>query len=624
MCGITGIWAFNEVGRFQLTNLDKATRSLAHRGPDHHGTFNDHFVGLGHRRLSIIDTSAAGNQPMASADGRYQMVFNGEIYNYKALQKELVDRGVQFRSGSDTEVLLNLYIHQGKSFLQKLNGFFAFAIYDTQRKSLFIARDRIGIKPLLYFQDEYKFLFASEMQAIIAYGLDLKIDQPALHTYLQLNYTPAPLTMVDGIKKLMPGQCIEITGNEVNISTYYTLPGHIELGTSKLSYEEAKKELLERMERSVARRMVSDVPLGTFLSGGIDSSVVTAVASQQKEHLATFSIGFSDNKFFDETHYAESVAKKFKTQHTTFKLSNQEIFSHIHQIVEHLDEPFADSSAIPVYILCQETHKHVTVALSGDGADEIFSGYNKHAAWLKMEQQGTFARIISLLAPIASKLPQSRSGKFSNLARQILKFNQGIHLSPADRYWFLASLSSSSQVDALLEQEIKPADKSEWLQDFDDYKDINNMLRADSSFVLTNDMLKKVDIMSMANALEVRVPFLDHELVEYVFSLPTDYKINGKMRKRILQDTYRDILPAELYNRPKKGFEMPLLDWLRTSLSGELEKTIFEKEKISDQGIFNFDELMAMKKQLYSNNPGDIHARIWAVYAFQKWYDRYF
>ncbi|WP_109832928.1 asparagine synthase (glutamine-hydrolyzing) [Reichenbachiella versicolor] len=622
MCGITGIWAFNEIGRFQLTNLDQATRSLEHRGPDNHGTFHDHFVGLGHRRLSIIDTSSAGHQPFSIMDGRYQMVFNGEIYNYRELRKDLEAKGISFSSDSDTEVLINLFIHEGKSCLGKLNGFFAFAVYDTIEKSLFIARDRVGIKPMLYYQDEFKFLFASEIQSIIAYGIEPKVDQNVLHTYLQLNYTPAPYSMLAGVKKLMPGEYAEISDNGVKIQKYYELP--TSLGSYQGSYVESKKELKRRLELSVQRRMVADVPLGTFLSGGIDSSVITAVASKQTDQLATFSIGFSDNKFFDETHYAESVARKFNTNHTTFKLSNDQIFSHISDIVDHLDEPFADSSAIPVYILCQETRKHVTVALSGDGADEIFSGYNKHAGWWKMENDSKFKAMVSLMAPFAKLIPQSRSGKFSNIARQILKFSKAMKMSHAERYWFLATLSSSAEASALLKDKVESLDSQQWLTDFTSYQDMNDMLRADSHLVLTNDMLKKVDIMSMANSLEVRVPFLDHELVEFVFSLPQEMKINGSMRKRILQDTYRDLLPTELYKRPKKGFEMPLLDWLKTSLASDLNSSIFNRDKIEDQSVFNWEEISALKQKLYSNNPGDVHAKVWAVYAFQKWYDKYF
>ncbi|WP_456460258.1 asparagine synthase (glutamine-hydrolyzing) [Reichenbachiella sp.] len=622
MCGITGILAFNEVGRFNLTNLEKATMALAHRGPDNHSTYINHLVGLGHRRLSIIDTSENANQPFEIMDGRYIITFNGEIFNYQSLRKELVSKGIQFKSDSDTEVLLHLYAQEGTRCLERLNGFFAFAIYDTREKSLFIARDRLGIKPLLFFQDEFKFLFASEMSAMMALGIDKAINPEALNYYLQLNYTPAPLTMIEGVKKLEPGHYIFIQNGKVDIQRYYNIPADEE--NTFTDYNVTKNQLQTLLEKSVARRMIADVPLGCFLSGGIDSSVITAVASNQTQSLKTFSIGFEGNKFFDETQYAELVAKKFKTDHTTFKLTNDEITSHLADIVDHIDEPFADSSAIPVYLLSKKTREHVTVALSGDGADEIFSGYNKHAAWWKIENDTKFKRLISLAQPFAKLMPKSRSGAISNAARQVVRFAEAMKLSPADRYWFLASFTSQSKVDDLLTKPfLNNEQRMSWMNSMNNYKDMNDFLRLDSEFVLPNDMLKKVDLMSMANSLEVRVPFLDHELVDFVFSLPESMKINGSIRKRILQDTYRHILPSELYNRPKKGFEIPLLDWLKSSLKSELTTHLFDRDLIESQGLFSWHEVMALQKQLFSRNPEDSHARVWGLYVFQKWHAKY-
>ncbi|MFY0628236.1 MAG: asparagine synthase (glutamine-hydrolyzing) [Reichenbachiella sp.] len=623
MCGITGIWAFDEVGQKELANLELSTQTLSHRGPNDHGTYKNHILGLGHRRLSIIDTSSAGHQPMSAYNNRYHLVFNGEIYNYQELRQQLQINGVSFDSDSDTEVLLNLLIHEGKQAIHKLNGFFAFAFYDNKTNDLIIARDRIGIKPLLYAQDESKFLFASELQAIMAYGFKPKINETALNYYLQLNYIPAPLTMVQGVKKLLPGELIEIKNGKVEVSSYYEIPKN--RNTLNISYGDAQIQLRERLAESVRKRMVADVPLGCFLSGGIDSSVITAVASQQTDQLSTFSIGFSDNPFFDETKYAESVAKKFKTNHSTFRLTNDEIFSHIQDIVGHLDEPFADSSAIPVYVLSKKTKEHVTVALSGDGADEIFSGYNKHAAWWRMEHGGGFEKILKAAAPVAGIMPKSRSNKFSNSMRQIVRFSKAAKLNRAERYWFLASMASSDEVSRLLLA--KPQEgqiKKEWMSALDSYTDMNDVLRMDSTFLLPNDMLKKVDLMSMSNSLEVRVPFLDHELLEFVFSLQESYKMDGAMRKKILQDTYRDILPKELYQRPKKGFEMPLLNWLKSSLKSELSDHVFNRDLIESQQIFNWEEINKLNQQLHSRNPEDSHARVWALYSFQKWYGRYF
>lgn len=623
MCGITGILAFNEVGRFNLTNLEKATLALAHRGPDNHGTYFDHFVGLGHRRLSIIDTSPNGNQPFEILDGRYVITFNGEIFNYKILKKELIAKGIQFKSDSDTEVLLHLFATEGKDCLQKLNGFFCFAVYDSLEKSLFIARDRLGIKPLLYFQDEFKFIFGSEMNAILAYGIDHGIDQEALNYYLQLNYTPAPLTMIQGVRKLEPGHYLKIKNGQVSQFQYYDIPKAN--AAEGLTYSSAKARLHELLQLSVERRMIADVPLGCFLSGGIDSSVITGIASSQTNSLSTFSIGFEGNKFFDETSYAELVATKFKTNHTTFRLSNEEITNHLETIVDHIDEPFADSSAIPVFLLSKKTREHVTVALSGDGADEIFSGYNKHAAWWKIENDRNFKALIKLASPLAQILPKSRSGFFGNTARQAVKFAEAMKMSPNNRYWFLASFANQHQADrimGILESDTFQKDK--WMEPMTNYSNINDLLWLDSKFVLPNDMLKKVDLMSMANGLEVRVPFLDHELVNFVFSLPDEMKITQSMRKRILQDTYREALPKELYNRPKKGFEMPLLNWLKSSLKGELNQHLFDRDKIESQGLFVWNEIESLKTQLFSSNPSDSHARIWALYVFQKWHAKYF
>ncbi|MGL1889555.1 MAG: asparagine synthase (glutamine-hydrolyzing) [Reichenbachiella sp.] len=624
MCGITGICTFNELGRKKMSNLEKATLSLAHRGPDDQGVWDDGTVGLGHRRLSILDVTQNGHQPMQILEGRYTIVFNGEIFNFKSLRKDLIAKGIQFVSDSDTEVILHLYAQEGKAFLKKLNGFFALAIYDNQEQSMFIARDRLGIKPLLYFQDESKVLFASEMQSILTYGIEKEIDHDALNYYLQLNYTPAPLTMIKGVKKLMPGQCIEIVNGKVSIEQYYELPKRESINRS-LNYEQAKTQLVDQLDASVQKRMVADVPLGTFLSGGIDSSVITTLAARHTDQLSTFSVGFKDNKFFDETHYAEMVAKKCKTNHTTFKLSNDEIFEEIADIVDHLDEPFADSSAIPVSILCKKTRAHVTVALSGDGADEMFSGYNKHAAWYQMEHGKLKSSLISAAAPLARRMPKSRSGKVSNIMRQVVKFDETKNLSPVERYWRLASLANSSQVNKILvNQSVDTTYQEQWMSGLNDYQDMLEVLRMDTQFVLPNDMLKKVDLMSMANSLEVRVPFLDHELVDFVFSLPEEFKINGKMRKRILQDAFRPVLPAELYNRSKKGFEMPLLDWLRTSLKTELDEHLFNQEVIEGGGLFNWSEISRLNKQLHSSNPGDSHAQVWALYVFQKWYQKHF
>lgn len=627
MCGITGIFAFNEIGRMQLIYLENATYALGKRGPDHHQTFLDGHVGLGHRRLSIIDTSNAAHQPMSDQSERYTLVFNGEIYNYKQLRQELSQKGYSFKSDGDTEVLLNLLIDQGKESINKINGFFAFAFYDKKENTLLVARDRLGIKPLLIYQDNDKFLFASEMKSMLNYTVKKTINKEALNYYLQLNYTPAPLTMIEGVTKLMPGELLELKGGgEVEKSEYYQIPKPVsDHSAIDLSYDQAKDKLIHLLETSVADRMISDVPLGAFLSGGIDSSVITAIASKQTEHLKTFSIGYKDDKFFDETHYAEAVAKKFNTDHTVFSLSRNELLEHLDDAVDYLDDPFADSSALPVFILSKKTRKHVTVSLSGDGADEIFSGYNKHAAWQRAATGGFTNSLIKLGAPVFQVMPKSRSGKIGNIFRQLLRYSKMLKLSPKERYWFLASFQQHAAVQQLLTRDYyrwNEKYKVDYLNNLDG-SSFNHFLLTDSKLVLPNDMLTKVDLMSMANHLEVRVPFLDHRVVEFANSLPASYKIKGDIRKRVLQEAFREILPEELYNRPKKGFEVPLLSWFNNELKYTLEKEVFNRELIEAQGIFQWEAIAQMQKKLTSFDPGDVHAKIWAVFVFQRWHKKY-
>jgi asparagine synthase (glutamine-hydrolysing) len=632
MCGITGIYAFNLVGKVHKINVTAATIALEKRGPDFQDIHLDDWVGLGHRRLSIIDTSECGHQPMWDNSKRYCIIFNGEIFNYKELKQSLDAKGIQFKSQSDTEVLLNLYILEKEKCLDKLNGFFSFCIYDKTEQSFFIARDRYGIKPLLYVYDEDKFLFASEMKSILQYGIEKQIDHSSLLTYLQVNYIPAPSTIFNNVKKLMPGHFIKIKRQKIEIQQYYKIPfNHNTAQHNPLSYQAATEKLKLLLEDSVQRRLVADVPLGCFLSGGIDSSVVTALASKHKPDLQTFSIGYRDEKFFDETNYAKLVAKKFNTSHTVFSLTNDDLYAHVRSILDYIDEPFADSSAIAVYMLSKETRKHATVALSGDGADELLAGYNKHAAAYRVLHPGLAENTVKSFAPLLKIFPQSRNNFLSNKVRQAIRFQQGAKLKSADRYWRWASFTEKDEALRLLNPALV---SDEWLSEYanrrniilqsiPDSESINDILLTDMHLVLANDMLTKVDLMSMANGLEVRVPFLDYHVVDFIFSLPDHYKIDRSLRKKVLQDAFRDILPAELYNRPKKGFEVPLLKWLRREMKSIIVDDLLSKDLIESQGIFNYSEIEKLKQQLFSNNPGDIHARIWGLVVFQWWWKKW-
>jgi len=628
MCGITGIFAFNLVGKFNKIHVTAATMALEKRGPDFQDIYIDEWVGLGHRRLSIIDTSSDGHQPMWDESKRFGIVFNGEIFNYRELKKELESKGISFRSQSDTEVLLKLYMLEGELCLNKLNGFFAFCIYDREEQSFFLARDRYGIKPLLYVHDEDKFIFASEMKSVLHYGIEKDIDENALFTYLQLNYIPASQTIFKKVRKVMPGTHLKLKRRQLTSTTWYTIPTQV---NEHISYEDAKARLKGLMEASVQRRLVADVPLGSFLSGGIDSSVVTGIASRLKPDLQTFSIGFRDEKFFDETEYATLVSKHFNTKHHIFQLTNDDLYTHVRSVLDYIDEPFADSSAINVFILSRETRKHATVALSGDGADEMFAGYNKHEALLRLMSPGLKENVVSALSPLWKFFPQSRNNPLANLARQLDRFASGAKLPPAERYWRWASYTNeegaarifSETWRAKLDHPAYHQAKDLLLRHLKAQADMNDYLRTDMELVLPGDMLTKVDLMSMANGLEVRVPFLDYEIVDFVFGLPSEYKINGNMRKRILQDAYRDFLPERLYRRPKKGFEVPLLKWFRREMKPMITDDLLSEQTIREQGIFNYEEIDLLKKQLFSSNPGDATARTWALIVFQHWYKKY-
>jgi asparagine synthase (glutamine-hydrolysing) len=635
MCGITGIYAFNEIGRFNSIHLANATQKLNKRGPDAQNMSLHHYVNLGHARLSIIDLSTEANQPMQDETGRYTIVFNGEIFNFQEIKTRLESLGETFRTHSDTEVLLKAYMRFGADCLPMTNGFFAFAIYDSQTEELFLARDRMGVLPLLIYQDEDKLLFASEMKSLLAYNFAKELDYTALYAYLQLNYLPPQTTIFKNVRKLPAGHYLRISGRDkMEERPFYTIPSPEQTRLS-LDYDVQKKQLSELLEASVKRRLIADVPLGCFLSGGIDSSVITALASRHTDKLNTFSIGYRDEKFFDETSYAQLVAKKFNTNHTIFSLTNQDLYGELFNMLDYIDEPFADSSALAVYILSKRTRNKVTVALSGDGADELFSGYNKHYGEYMMRKGGWKMNLLSSLLSLWKILPKSRQTPFGNKIRQFQRFAEGSRVGEKQRYWQWATFTDEGQARDLLsadsvgrlqetEYESLKNDILKHLHEGRGGEDFNEVLYTDMHLVLQGDMLTKVDLMSMGNSLEVRTPFLDYEVVNFVAQLPVASKIQGKMRKRILQDAFRDVLPAELYNRPKHGFEVPLLKWLRGELRDLLENDLLQDDFIREQNIFNVEEIKRLKTKLFSSNPEDIHARIWGLLVFQYWWKKYF
>ena len=626
MCGIAGVYAITAAGADKFKLMENAVGLMSRRGPDCQRVFSGKRICMGHARLSVIDLSENANQPMQDSSGRYTIVYNGEVFNFKQLRDKLVDKGYKFKSVSDAEVVLYQYINDGPKCLDKFVGFFAFAIYDKLDDVLFVARDRMGQKPLLYWQGHDSIVFASEMKVMMALDIPRKLDMTSLFAYLQFNYIPSPDTIFENVKKLNPGHYLMVSNGQTKEVRYYSIPYNYS-NLEVMDYEHAQRMLRELIEQSVTERLEADVPLGAFLSGGIDSSVIVAEASKHVGRLDTFSIGYADEPFFDETRYAQLVADKFHTNHHVFKLTNNDLFECLYNVLDYLDEPFADSSAIAVNILSRETRKHVTVALSGDGADEVFGGYNKHLAHYRALNGGLSNTLVKLASPLYGLLPQSRNTKISNKIRQLSRFAKGLKLSEQDRYMAWASLMDEDTASRMLNRKVLIQDnnrrKFNIISCIRDDKQIGDILYADMQLVLVSDMLFKVDMMSMAESLEVRSPFLDHRLVNFAFSLPCNYLVNRRKRKMILQDAYRQQLPYELYNRPKHGFEVPLLNWFRGELRSTIETDYLNDSFIREQNIFNPEMVRQLKSQMLSKSPGDSPAHIWALIVFQHWWKKY-
>lgn len=624
MCGIVGIIAKDETGKQNFNNLREAVNQLHHRGPDASGTITHNNIGLGHARLSIIDTSEGATQPFFSKDGRYILVFNGEIYNFKQLRKPLEQKGYAFKTHSDTEVLLYHLIENGKAGINDLNGFFGFAFYDKEEEFTLIARDRFGIKPLHIYEDDHQLIFGSELKSIFSFNITKELDLSSLQLFFKFNYIPQPFSILKQCKKLNPGELLEFKNGSSSISKYYTLP--FEPNEYSFSnYEEAQKKLREILEQSVLDRMVADVPIGSFLSGGIDSSVIVALASKHTQNLNTFSIGYKDEPLFDETHFAKLVADKYKTNHTVFELTNDDLYNQLHKVLDYTDEPFADSSGLAVNILSMHTRQKATVALSGDGADEIFSGYNKHMAEYLARQKSLKNSAVKLGKPLWKALPKSRNSKLGNLNRQLLRFSEGMSKGNSERYWDWAGILKDEQAGSFIKKSDNNFDikKKQILSPHLNSDDFNGVLYQDVQQVLVGDMLTKVDMNSMNNSLEVRVPFLDHRVVEFAFQIPSSFKIQQGIKKKILQESFRPDLPEDLFKRPKHGFEVPLLKWFRGELASEIKENYLNRDFIESQGILNWTEVEDLLKKLNSSNPEDSAATTWALIVFQHWWKKW-
>ncbi|MEJ5266466.1 MAG: asparagine synthase (glutamine-hydrolyzing) [Bacteroidales bacterium] len=627
MCGIFGYLSYNNDAKIFEDRLKNAVKTLENRGPDYSGIFIHNNVGLGHTRLAVIDTSQAGSQPFFDSQKKYVLIFNGEFYNFKDYIDELKNDGVKFISRSDTEVLLYLLIKYREKAIEKINGCFAFAFYDLQKQELLLARDRMGINPLVFYKDDNFFVFGSELKSLLAFGIQKKINYSALNFYFKLNYLPTEISILDNVFKLNPGHFLIVNKEGIKKQKYYQIPIPVE-NEYETDYKSSAKKLRELLSESVKRRLISDVPICTFLSGGIDSSIITAIASQYTKDLNTFSIGFKNEEFYDETKYAELLSKRYKTNHTAFLIQPKDMLEDVFKVLEYLDEPFGDSSSIAVYRLSKLVRQKATVALSGDGADEMFAGYNKHSAHFMAKYAGSKEKLTALLNPLWKNLPKSRSSKYTNYIRQLNRFAEGFKLSPEERYFYWASIGYDDYVNNLLavssDYQILNKIISKYNSLSNNSDDLNFVLYKDMHLVLQGDMLTKVDLMSMANSLEVRTPFLDHTVVDFVFRLPSYFKITANNRKKILKDAFSDLLPEDIVSRPKHGFEVPLKSWLKKELWTLIDDDLLNEDFIYDQKIFNYNVIKTLKKQVLSKNPEDSPAKIWALVVFQYWWKKYY
>ena len=563
MCGIVGLWEFSKADVEECIIVSMVD-ALRHRGPDGHGFWRDKNVVLGQTRLSIIDLTPSGRQPMLSSDGRYILTFNGEIYNYKTLAHELHKEGVVFEVTGDTRVLLEACAHWGvEKTLPKLNGMFAFGFYDKKEELLFVARDRFGEKPLYYTYDDCRFAFASELKALKRLpGFNTAVDENALALYLRLNYIPCPYSIYKNCKKLFPGHYLKVKFQSVEDGCYYDLASVVPSEHPlNMSEQEIIDVLDEKLRKSVRERMVSDVPLGAFLSGGIDSSLVVALMqAQSTTPVKTFTVGFKDS-CWDEAKYAEKIADYLGTDHTTVYISPEELYEDIYKIVDIYDEPFGDSSALPVLCISKYFKKHVSVALGGDGGDELFLGYYRHK-W------------VPLFAALGRKIPNFALDFFEHfwnfcfsrknpvLSGQIVKALRSLK----GKNFFESYLNSVSYWSVNCDF------SSTWFRKNTDLPDdAEQVAWLDLRTFLHDDVLCKVDRASMAVGLETRAPFLDHELVDFVTSIPLKIKFRNHEKKHLLKYVLNKYVPKHLWERPKMGFGMPLQKAFRTFLKSDFE-----------------------------------------------------
>ena len=624
MCGICGFYSKQNITIEQLTEMNN---TLYHRGPDDAGVEiyvgkHEYNIGLAQRRLSILDLSQLGHQPMHSVDGRLSISYNGEIYNFKQLREELKE--YPFKSNCDTEVILAAFLTWGPSCVERFNGMFAIALYDREDGSLYLMRDRVGKKPLYYYEDGSDLIFASELKAIMKYPrFQKKIRQELLNRYLVHQYINAPDTIFENVYKLEPGAVYQFCHGEKKQWKYWDVSSKFQelKGTFKGSFEEAKEALKKKLSDSIEMRMIADVPLGAFLSGGYDSSLMTAMAqSMSAQPIKTFSIGFEDEKY-NEAIYAKEVAEHLGTKHTEMYITESDMFDLIEDMTDYYDEPFADSSQIPSMLVSKLAKEQVTVALSGDGGDEFFCGYNNYKMLLDMQKLdmlgGAVYRICNFPGfrqlHLMDKLPTKVQIVANNRHKEL-------KVQPFDskRSEIAISLLKQKQIAYRFEEEEK-------------YKEDNWQIRRmllDMDTYLPGDILCKVDRASMKYSLETRCPILDKEVMEFSYSLPHSYKYENGNKKRILKSLAYDYIPKELLERPKVGFSVPLDKWLRGPLKEQL-LDYCNQDFLKTQNIFKPEEVRKfMNRYLETGDMGsgtgaNYSRMVWGYFVFQKWYEQY-
>jgi asparagine synthase (glutamine-hydrolysing) len=622
MCGIAGFY-----GKGNEQVLWSMVHSLDHRGPDFQNAICLDNIGLAHARLSIIDTDERSNQPFYSSDKRFIITFNGEIYNYKEVRDELLQsKKYTFRTSSDTEVLLYAYAEFGKQCLAKIHGMFAFAIYDTFSKELFLARDRMGKKPLYYTLQNGSFVFASELKAVLKHPEVKKhLNFNTLNDYLTFDYVTSPGSIIQNVKKLEPSSYLIFKEGEITESAEYW---QMSFEKSSIPFNTAVVKLDELLDTAVNARLMSDVPLGVFLSGGLDSSAIAYYAQKNSaKKIQTFSIGFNE-KSYDESSYAELVAKHLGTEHNPEILSARQTLELFPEVMDKLDEPFADPSILPTYFLSRHTKHKVTVALGGDGSDELMAGY---PTFISERVSGAFHSLpkwsIGFFKSLANLLPVS--DKNISLDFKLTQFLKGFESSRQNTHsLWLGSFGIAQKRELLTSEAQKQITAISELprirECFEQAKTkdaFDKLLYSYYRTYLLDDILFKVDRASMFASLEVRAPFLDTAVVNFLNSLPKSYKISGNNGKRILKEAMRNKLPQAIIDRPKKGFGIPVSLWLRNELK-DLTHQLLSEEKLKKQGLFNYQYIKKILEEHHSQKRN--HRKlIWNLLVFQIWQEKY-